>query len=66
MMIEKLGIGIVYRGQPLQEILDQREKVQKKSAIVQKKIIDRWGTLDGNAVCAKLFVDHFLKTHSFL
>ena len=59
--IEEMGIGIVYRGQPLQKILDQRERVQKASAKIKNEILARWETLDGNLVCAKRFVNDFLK-----
>ncbi len=62
--IEKLGIGIIYRGQPLKEILKQAEKIRKNSQILKNKILKRWGTLDGNKYCAKLFTEHFLKNFS--
>lgn len=60
-MIESLGIGIVYRGQPLEEILNAREGVQANCARIREEIKDRWGTLDGNNVCARMFADHFLQ-----
>ena len=62
--IEKLGIGIIYRGQPLKEILRQTEKVRKNSQVLKNQILNRWGTLDGNQYCAKLFVEHFLNNFS--
>ena len=59
--VEKLGIGVIYRGQPLEKILEQRAEVKKNSKILCDKILARWGTLDGNSYCAKLFVEDFLK-----
>ncbi len=61
-MVEELGIGIIYRGQPLKEILSMRETVQKKCATMRERILARWGTLDGNQYCAKIFADNFLKS----
>ena len=59
--VEQTGIGIIYRGQPLADILAERERIRANCEAMRKKIIARWGTLDGNEVCAKLFTDHFLK-----
>lgn len=55
--VEALGIGIVYRGQPLAEILTLAEEVKKRCAAVRADILARWGTLAGNDVCAKLIAD---------
>lgn len=60
-MVEKLGIGIIYRGQPLSEILAARDMIRANCEAMREKIVERWGTLDGNSVCAKMFVDYFLK-----
>jgi len=61
LMVEKLGIGIIYRGQPLSEILAAREKIQANCVAMRKSIMERWGVLEGNSVCAKLFAEHFLQ-----
>ena len=58
--VENLGLGIIYHGQPLEEILTQSEEIKKSSAAVRQQILDRWGTLDGNRFCAKMFVEDFL------
>lgn len=60
-MVEKLGIGIVYRGQPLKEILAQRETIKLNCAMLREQILARWQTLNGNEYCAALFVEDFLK-----
>jgi len=59
--IEKLGIGIVYRGQSLREILRQAKTVQINCQRLTEKIKKRFGTLDGNMYCATLFANDFLK-----
>lgn len=57
--IENLGIGIIYRGQKLEEILDKAEEIKRNSKLVCDKILSRWGTLDGNQYCAKIFAEDF-------
>ena len=57
--VERLGIGIIYRGQPLEDVLEKTEEVRKNSKAIRDKILARWGTLDGNQYCAKLFADDF-------
>lgn len=58
--VEGLGIGMVYTGQPLAEILARSDAVRVASAAACADITRRWGTLNGNEVCAKLFADRFL------
>src|SRR3989344_511 len=58
--IEEMGIGIIYRGQPLRSILAETEHVRQKQKEMREAILKRWGTLNGNEVCAKLFADKFL------
>lgn len=58
--VEKLGLGIIYRGQPLEEILGERENIIRKSKEMTREIEGRWGTVDGNAYCARMFVRDFL------
>ena len=57
--VEKLGIGIVYRGQQLEEILTEVPKIKANSKKLCDEILKRWGTLDGNQYCAKLFAEDF-------
>lgn len=59
--VENLGIGFVYRGEPLEEILKKTAELHANSKKLCDKILSRWGTLDGNQFCARLFVDEFLK-----
>ena len=60
-LLEELGIGFVYRGEPLEEILKEIPRLKENSKKMCDKILERWGTLDGNQYCAKLFADDFLK-----
>lgn len=59
--VEKLGIGTIYRGQKLEEILNESVKIKENSKKICGAILERWGTLDGNQYCAKLFVEDFLQ-----
>lgn len=63
--VEKLGIGIVYRGQPLGEILNEVPRLKANSQKLCDEIRSRWpgepDPLDGNRYCAKLFAEDFLK-----
>ena len=59
--IEKLGIGIIYRGQSLEQLLKESELVKENMRKVQEDILKRWGTLDGNQYCAKIFAKDFFK-----
>lgn len=58
--IEELGIGMIYRGEPLKEILERLEKAKESCRKIKKDILARWGTLDGNAYCAKVFAKDFV------
>ena len=57
--VEELGLGIVYRGQPLEKILEQAPRIKKSCENVKKQILEKWGTLDGNRYCAKMFAEDF-------
>lgn len=54
--IGKLGLGIVYRGQPLREILDAAEKLKPGITRRNQEIERKFGTLDGNQYAAKRIV----------
>lgn len=62
--IEKLGLGVIYRGQPLSEILSQAEVLKPKIRAMNKSLLDRFGTYDGNQYCAKIIIDDFLSARS--
>ena len=60
LVIEKLGIGIIYRGEALAEVLARAEKATEACRNMKKVILERWGTLDGTRVSAALFVKDYL------
>jgi hypothetical protein len=59
--VEALGLGVIYRGQALGDILREAGRIKESYKKINREILDRWGTLDGNRYCAKLFADDFLK-----
>lgn len=59
-MIEQLGIGVVYRGQSIREILLACASAAERCRVLKQEIVRRWGTTDGNVVSARYFVDDFL------
>ncbi len=59
--IEKTGIGIVYREEPLKELLKKSEHAKRSCQQTKKEILERWGTLDGTGYCAAIFARDFLK-----
>ncbi len=55
-----LGIGLVYEGQPLADILKEGGALREQSTKVCDEIASRWGTMNGNTVSAQLMADRFL------
>lgn len=60
--LEEMKLAVIYRGQPLKEILSKLEEVKDAYRKITKYILDRWDTLDGNDCAAKIFAEDFLKT----
>ncbi len=58
--VEKLGLGIVYRGQSLSELIDQAEGLKPALKTFNQKLLDQFGTLDGNRYAARLIVEKLL------
>lgn len=56
--IEALGLGIVYTGQPLQELATRCEALIPQIEKYNNALFDRFGTLDGNALIASKIVLH--------
>lgn len=55
--IEKLGLGIIYRGQPLGEIINQSEIMKPNIKKFNEALLAQFGILNGNEYIAKLIVD---------
>lgn len=60
--IEKLGLGVIYRGQPLAEIIAEAEKLRPKIKKINEDIMNQFGTYNGNEYAAKKIVDDILKS----
>ncbi len=60
-MVEELGIGMVWRGEKLGDILLRAPEMRERGAALKKEILKRWGTGDGHAVAAERFADDFLE-----
>ncbi|MEK7117202.1 MAG: hypothetical protein AAB861_00315 [Patescibacteria group bacterium] len=60
--IEKLGLGIVYRGQPLSDILKEAEILKPNIRKINQEILDKFGTYDGNEYSSKIIVDDLLSS----
>ncbi len=58
--VENIGIGFVYRGEPLKELLKEVPRLKENSKKICDQILARWGTLDGNRYCAKIFAEDFV------
>ncbi|MDB5189496.1 MAG: hypothetical protein JWL82_453 [Parcubacteria group bacterium] len=56
--VERLGLGIVYRGQPLPELIKAAKALQPGIQARNQELRTRFGTLDGNEYMARLIVDH--------
>lgn len=61
--LEALGLGIIYRGQPLAEILDQSERLRSGITAFNDRLRERFGTLDGNAYAAGLIASRYVGKH---
>jgi hypothetical protein len=59
--VEKLGLGIVYKGEPLMNIIERLGSIKEGMALNKKGIYDKFGTLDGTRYVAKRITDDFLK-----
>lgn len=59
--VEELDLGVVFRGQSLEDILKKTPRIKESYRKMREAILTRWGTLDGNQYCAKLFADDFYR-----
>ena len=58
--IEKLGLGIIYKNQNLNELLKFKEVYKSNIEKMNKYLIDTYGTIDGIKYTTKKIVDHFI------
>lgn len=58
--IERMGLGVVYDGQALTDILKKGEYLRDGIKVLNRALEAKFGTLEGNAYSAKLIVDDFI------
>ena len=58
--VEKLGIGKVYNGESIDELLEFRERYKEKVKSIKKKLLEKYGTLNGAEYTAEKILDHYL------
>lgn len=58
--VKALGLGVVYYGQSLEDILKETPRIKESYRKIREEILARWGMLDGNRYCARIFVEDFL------
>lgn len=61
--IEEFGLGIIYRGQSLNNILVNAEKLRPKIQEMNRNLINNFGTLNGNEYSARIIVDDIVKNN---
>lgn len=59
--IEKIGLGKIYTGQPIEELLKFRDDYKENVKLINNKLLEKYGTLNGVEYTAEKIIDHFLK-----
>lgn len=60
--LEKSGVGIVYSGGSLGQIVARSLEAGLACKKIIAKIEDKWGSVDGTSYCAKLFVKEYISS----
>jgi hypothetical protein len=60
--IEKLGIGKIYNGEHLDELLEFTDSYKKTVKSIKNDLLKKYGTLNGVEYTAKKIVDHYLNS----
>ena len=58
--VEALGVGVVWRGENMNELLDKTRDIVKRQRQIKSEVIKRFGNWDGIGYCAKIFVQKYL------
>ncbi|MBU3925750.1 hypothetical protein KJ763_01085 [Patescibacteria group bacterium] len=58
--IEKLGIGKVYKGESLEQLLAFGEEYKNKVKLIKQDLIKKYGTINGVEYTAQKIADHYL------
>lgn len=59
--LEKIGLGKVYNGQSMSELLEWGEIYKNNVRVIKKKLINKYGTLNGVEYTADKIINHYLK-----
>ncbi len=58
--IENIGLGKVYNGQALEELLEFGKEYKKNIKVINENLIKKYGTLNGVEYTAQKIVNHYL------
>ncbi|MEK7575792.1 MAG: hypothetical protein AAB491_01765 [Patescibacteria group bacterium] len=59
--LERTGLGKVYNGQSVNELLEWSKDYKDNVRLIKKKLMDKYGTLNGVEYTAEKIIDHYLK-----
>lgn len=59
--IEKIGLGKIYTGQTIEELLKFGEKYEENVKLINNKLLYKYGTLNGVEYTAQKIADHFMR-----
>ncbi|MDD4900564.1 MAG: hypothetical protein PHS62_00420 [Patescibacteria group bacterium] len=59
--LEKIGLGKIYRGQPLEELLDFKAEYRKNVKKMNQYLMDKYKTTDGVKYTAEKIINDYLK-----
>lgn len=59
--IEKIGLGKIYTGQPIEELLEFRNQYKENLKLINNELLNKYGTLNGVEYIAEKIFDHFIK-----
>lgn len=58
--IEKMGLGKIYIGQSIEELLEFKDSYEKNLKLIRNKLLEKYETLNGVEYTAEKIVEHFL------
>lgn len=59
--LEALGFGKVYRGESLNELFQYGDVYKKNVALIQNRLLEKYGMIDGIAFTARKIVNHYTR-----
>ncbi|MFA6410506.1 MAG: hypothetical protein WCW26_02950 [Candidatus Buchananbacteria bacterium] len=61
--LEKTGLGKIYSGQPLAELLKFKDQYETKVSEINQYLLDQYKTLDGISYTAQKIANHYLNSN---